>query len=325
MARKYSYRLFSVRRPDEVDMRLFNPGLFQWPAAFEKHGIHGKMDPTITKESLEQSDIIHINFTPSNASYASAIREALGKESDTKLIGNVDFGTLMWDRIDPYVMRDQLNKCDFVFHVESFGAKRLTKWLGREVPVIPHPVDVEEVKKGFKKDRMPLITVQYHRYLNTWCEYFYPLREIKEEYDINIALMNFESEQGVRSKVPINSMFDEIVPKMDYRNYLHYLSNALLNIDITYDHTYGRGVVDAAALGVPTVGSNTIEAMTRLFPRCYIVPGNDNDTKIVVKHLLNIEKDRDEIMEHGITRCKWYSLEESYKRMTTTMEEMKVL
>jgi len=37
-------------------------------------------------------------------------------------------------------------------------------------------------------------------------------------------------------------------------------------MDTTLDYTYGRGVVDAAALGVPHLGWDSIEAMRVLFP-----------------------------------------------------------
>jgi glycosyltransferase involved in cell wall biosynthesis len=322
MAKKLRYRLFSVRSPSEKDMRLFPPGLFAWPAAFQHYGVTGEMSASLTKDSLEQYDVIHINYTPSNASYASAIREKLGPVSDTKLIANVDFGTIMWDRIDPYVMKDQLNKCDFVFHVEMTGAARLSKWLGRDVQVIPHPVDTEEIAKGRRSDRSPVISCQYHRYMNTWTEYFYGLKDVAKEFDLNLVLMNVETDagDGKRAKVPMHGMFDEIIPRLEYRRYLQFLSYSMFNVDITHDNTYGRGVVDAAALGVPTVGSNTIDAARLLFGDICIDPWDTEAMSRKVRYLCENEDAREIMTQYGMERADYYSLEKSYNRMVNELE-----
>jgi hypothetical protein len=319
MTKKLGYKLFGGR--PEKDMRLFQPGLFQWAHAFEEFGLHGAIDASISRDRLEEHDIVHINFAPANATYTSAIREILGENSDTKIIVNIDYGTMMWNTMDPFVMRDQLKKADFIFHVESRGARILSKWLGREIKVIPHPLDTDSIKQMMKLERTPTITAQYHRYNNTWCEYFYALDEIGKEYGLDVILMNYSTKEGGRREVPINSMFTEIIGTIDYRKYLQYMAKSLINVDMTYDNTYGRGVVDAAALGVPTVGSNTIEAMRKIWPELAVEPWNSGGIEERVRILLDSEEARNSKAESGRIACDEYSLKSSYDKMVAALEE----
>ena len=77
MSNKLGYQLYSVRHPNEADSRMFPPGLFQWVEAFNRYGKFGKMNANIKKDNLEESDVIHVNVTPTNISYLAALREEL--------------------------------------------------------------------------------------------------------------------------------------------------------------------------------------------------------------------------------------------------------
>lgn len=325
VTRKLAYQLYSVRHPDEVDYRLFMPGLFQWPAAFELYGRLGEMKAHIQKEELERHDIVHVNYTPTNSTYLSALRNELGNNSSVVLAANVDFALMMWNRIDPLVMIDQLKKADFIFHVESYGAARLRNLLDRNVYTIPHPSNTEELKMGArsggKPNRLPIITCQYHRYEDTWADYFYGLQKIRSEYDIEIILMNYESPKGeIGPKVPVIAMFNQLNLKYAYRDYVRFLANAMINVDITYDFTYGRGLIDAAALGIPTVGSNTIEAQRKIWPDLAIRPGGDNQMYSTVKRLIDSDDSWEKYSKDGMDGCNEYSLENSYNKMVEALE-----
>ena len=323
MTNKLGYTLYSARLPNEEDVRLFAPGLFQWVAAFEKYGKFGRMSPHVDKHELEDSDIVHVNYTPTNESYIAALREELGEHSSTRIIANVDFGTMMWNGIDPLVMKQQLSLADMVFHVESTGAQRLERLLGKKVHVIPHPTNVEDIKKGIKPtdERSASITCQYHRYADTWDVYYYGLMNIRKEYDLRTILMNFEPKDKAKPRVPIICMFTELINKMNYRDYLQLFANAFVNVDITFDHTYGRGIVEAAALGIPTIGSNTIEAMHILWPDLEVEPGNDVMMGRVMRKLLDDDEFREEMITQGFERCEYYSLEDSYLKMLVALGE----
>jgi hypothetical protein len=282
------------------------------------------MNACIKKETMEQFDIVHVNYTARNATYLSALREELGDNSSTKLIANVDYGTMMWNKIDPFVMKDQLARADHVFHVESTGANRLKRLLDKNVEVIPHPINIVDIKEGVKtgeqNERAPVVSCQYHRYADTWCEYYYGLMGIRQEYDVNVVLMNYSPPDGKKIEVPLVCMFNEITDRLPYPSYIEYLSRSLINVDVTYDHTYGRGVVEAAAMKVPTIGSSTIEAMTLLFPELKITPGNDAEMRGMTRQLLENDDWREEVAQRGYEESNWYSQKSCYDMMVEMTE-----
>jgi glycosyltransferase involved in cell wall biosynthesis len=327
MAAKLAYQLYSVRHPSEADSRLFSSGLFAWVEAFARYGREAIMSADIKKENLENYDVIHVNYTPTNETYITALRNELGEHSDTKIVANVDFGKMMWNSTDPLVMKDQLSRADLVFHVESTGAKTLERLLGRKVYTIPHPTNVEDLKKGFTAERSPVITCQYHRYSDTWTDYYYGLMNIKKEYDVSTALLNYEAPKGERGpKVPIICMFNKLVMKLPYATYIDlYLRHSLVNVDITYDYTFGRGEIDAAALKIPTIGSYTIEAQRNLWPELAVTPGKEWELEERMRTILDNDEFREEMAQQGYERCEAYSLKSSYEKIVTALEEEKLL
>jgi len=116
-------------------------------------------------------------------------------------------------------------------------------------------------------------------------------------------------------------MFDEVVGRMKYFEYLKLLSHVMINIDITPDYTYGRGVVDAAALGVPTIGSKTIEAVNRLFPTTGVVAGDNKKlNELCIELILDIGL-QESVANAAMRDCHFYSLETSYNRMVNAICE----
>jgi glycosyltransferase involved in cell wall biosynthesis len=295
-------------------------GLYCWVSAFRDAGGKGVMNARMNKEYMEQFDLIGINYTPGHPTYIQAIRELLGK-SDTKIIANVDYAVSMWGNMNPLVMKKQLEMADMVFHVESTGARTLTSLLGDTfVSCIPHPVDVDRIKKFIVQPHdPPTITCQWHRYRGTWDSYYYGLKDI----DAARVLVNFYGEPPITD---LEVMFDQIMPATEYTEYLkNILAPAAINVDMAPDLTYGRGVVDAAALGVPTVGSNTIEAMNRIWPELVTPPHDYYETKALTTKLLTDKGFGGRMSVVGQERAKFYNTENSYKRMKEALEERKLI
>jgi len=301
-------------------------GLFNWPVAFDTHGKKGDMSANLTRELIEEFDIIHVNFTPGNASYIAAIRDAIGFNSDTKIITQVDFAIGLWNSIDPLIMRQQLDLADFVFHVEPVGATRLTNFLGREIPAIPHPVDVDKIMPFRKQPSLPpLVACQYHRYMYTWAVYYYGtyrIRHDRERFGIRTALMNYNATTAV---VALDSLFDDVVDRSPYAVYLGMLGDCFVNIDLAPDYTYGRGIVEAAAIGLPTIGSNTIYAMNHIWPELAISPHDDMAVDALLENLLTDSEFATEMAAQGTERSKYYNLENSYNRLISCLEEYDVI
>ena len=320
MTRRISYCLFSGAQMPAGSDDIVLGGLFNWPVAFDTHGKKGDMSSNLTRELLEEFDIVHVNFTPGNASYIAAIRDSIGVNSDTKIIANVDFAIGLWNSIDPLIMRQQLNLADFVFHVEPVGATRLTNFLGRDIPAIPHPVDVDKIFPFRKQPSFPIIVAcSYHRYMYTWATYFYSVYHLKEKYGIRTALMNYSATTAV---VALDSLFDDVVDRSPYAVYLDMLGDCFVHVDLAPDYTYGRGIVEAAALGVPTIGSNTIDAMNVIWPDLAVPPHDDGSVGRLLEKLLTDNDFATDMAEQGTVGCKRYNLKNSYDRMIVELEKL---
>ena len=334
MTRKLSYCLYGmdptnpINDPDEDKPSTVGlGGLFQWSEAFNQAGGHGVIFPVMTPELLDTFDIVHVNYTPRNTNYIHALRDNIGENSDTKIIANVDFAVSMWNSLDPYVMKAALDQCDFLFHVEPLGALRLSDFLGRKVYTLPHPVDVDGIHRmGLAQPTMEPVTIscQYHRYKDTWDPYFYAMRPLREEYGVRTALCNASSTPSHGH--PVESLFDLIYHRSNYLDYLKLLSQMYLNLDIAWDVTYGRGIIDSAAMGIPTVGWLGVHAMNILFPELTISnPYNHLELRSVVVRLLDDPDFAAEVSKSGTERSSYFSLDSSYSRMVTALEEEELI
>ncbi len=298
---------------------LMMSGLFAWGSVFERFGGKSDYSANLTREFMEKYDVIHVNYTPGNASYVAAIRDVLGK-SDTKIVMNVDHAIDMFSTMDYFTFEKMSSSADFIFHVEELAASRLERHLARKVWCIPHPVDVWTISKFYRK-AVPIahvISCQHHRYLNTWEYGFYATRKLRKEFELSTVLMNYWSEG--RPPVPIDAYYDDIVGRTEYPDYIQTLSKSYLNMDMTPQHTYGRGVVDAAALGIPTVGSNTIVAMRRLFPLLTCDAVDDKKMEDLLRKLLTDTEFMQLCIDSALDSVKYYDYTHSLERWNQMVE-----
>lgn len=304
-------------------MKLRDPlimsGLYCWTTTFREQGGRGVMRAVTQKDYLEQFDIVMVNWTPGHPSYLAGLKESLG-ESDTKLVACVDYATSMWGNIDPFLLKNDLKHANVVFHVTESGATRLGKLLSRTVPVIPHPVDVKRIKLlRTQPSWPPVATCQYHRYWGTWVIYYYAMMEARKA-GVRSMLCNVSGEMP--RMISPEVYFDEVIPSAHYIPYMKdVLAKAFVNLDATPDKTYGRGVIEAAALGIPTIGSPSIEAIPRLFPELCI-NDQDDDTNMS-KLLMKIVQDKEfakQMSDQGQERCTYYDCQHAYERMVTAIE-----
>lgn len=299
----------------EVTDPLILSGLYCWVSAFRDAGGVGAMKPHMDKDYMEKFDVVHVNFTPGHPTYVQAMREILGK-SDTKLIVNVDYAASMWGNINPLTLKHQLSMADMVFHVESIGAKILARYIERPVAVLPHPVDVVKIKKlRVQPHNPPVITCQWHRYRGTWDSYYYALYKIPAAR----ILVNMYGDRPPLTDLEV--LFNQVMPNMDYLKYMkEVLAPAWLNMDMAPDITQGRGVVDAAALGIPTIGNRSIEAMLRLWPQLIVDYWEHEKIEQLVIKLAEDTEFAKEMSDVGQENCKYYDCEHAYGRMVTALE-----
>jgi len=287
-------------------------GLWQWNRAFDRYGDGGDTRLIRRKEDIEEYDIVHINLTGGNLALPKMVRDQIG-ESDTKLIINVDFDVMQWGANWQYptLLIDALKQADFVFHVESTGAAMLSHVIKKDVPCIPHPVDVDGIDHRKKSTREPTIVTMWHRYIPDATIPYLAQRDIPL-YRVLLAHTG---------KIPTLAMYDYVYKPLKFIDGIDIMASGKFGCDLYPGRTYGRSVVEFAALAVPTVCANTIDAARRCFPTMCVDPFDIKAAHEIFNHLIDDDDAYAEAMEEAYQLSGYYSLKNSYTRIVEAIDE----
>lgn len=286
-------------------------GLWQWSLVFNKHGKKGDVRLIRRKEDLEEFDIIHINMTAGNLALPQMVKDQL-KDSDTKLVVNVDFDVMQWGANWQYptLLTKSIDHADMLFHVESTGASILAHVLKRKVHTLPHPVDVDGIDKYKKTVREPTIVTMWHRYIpDATIPYF-----AQKDIDLYRVLL------GYTGAVPTLAMYDFVYHRRDYTTTLETMGAAKFGCDLYSGRTFGRSIVEFAALAVPCVCSNTIESARRCFPDLAIDPFDVKKAHDLYTTLIDDDEKYVDAYRYAYDAAGYYSQKNSYKRFIDSME-----
>lgn len=322
MTNKMKYCLIG----DEISKTLVEPtkedaqlsGLYLWSRAFQLYGSKGDIQPLWRKEDLEEYDIIHVNYTPSNIQLPTVIKKELGNSSSTKLIMNVDLDNRYWGLEWSRHMTNfthELSIADVIFHVEPKGAEILEHLLNKKVNVLPHPVDVTNLYSYIRKEREPIIGTIFHRYFpNT-------LIPFTAQKQIPLRRILFAFQPVNNKKLVANAgMFDQILKIRSFKENIIELSKCLIGCDLYEGFTYGRSVVELAALGIPSVCSSTIASTKKLFPFTSVDPFDTKGAEKLFVKLYENEDFCDTVIKHAHTECSQYSIKNSYIKFIEMIE-----
>jgi glycosyltransferase involved in cell wall biosynthesis len=253
-------------------------------------------------------------MTVGNFALLHHIRDELGSSSSTKLVTNIDFDVSAWGETWQYptLLEKALRQADMVFHVESVGANVLSHVLDREVRTIPHPVDVDGLDAYKTDDRDPAIVTIYHRYRQDITTQYWALRGLP----LTKVLLGYS-----RGTVPSLSMYDEDIGQLKFIDAIGVMSRSMFALDLFSGHTYGRAVCELAALCVPCVCSDTIEASRQLFPELCVSPYDVKGANALFKRLISDAEFNDTVWRHAYYAAGYYSQKESYARMVEALEQ----
>jgi len=320
---KYKYLLIGDSRgkqlqqkEDKNDLKL--AGLYQWSNVFKQYGGGGEIEPYWRKEDLEDFDIIHINYTPSNIQLPTVIRDELGHSSSTKIVINVDLDVKQWSPNFAYQitsMKYDLECADIMFHVEPHGADILSQLIDRPVQVCPHPVDVRNLYDYMNREDQDMAGVIFHRYTG---ESLIPYIALK---DIPIRRVLFGYTPIGKSPAVANAgMYDEIRMYENYHDHIDNFSKSFIGIDLYSGYSFGRAPIEMAALGIPGVVSSTLGCAERLFPYTTVDPFDTRTARDTIKRLMTNQEFINTVIKHAHEECKYYGLEQSYERFVEMME-----
>ena len=316
--KKYSYVLLGDPYAVEGTKSKKSPllsGLWQISLAFDKYGKKGDVRLIRRKAEFEEYDCVHVNMTGGNFSLLNHIRDELGTSSSTKLIANIDFDVGSWGKnwAYPGLLEKGLQCADLVFHVESRAAALLEHVLKRPVPVLPHPVDVDGLDAYKKIEREPYVVNVYHRYYpdittGYWCIRDLPLHSVLLGY--------------VNGKVPPLPMYDEYYGHIPFLDAIDIMSQAKFGLDLFHGYNYGRVVCEFAALAVPCVCSETIDASHRLFPDLVVNPFDVKRANELFREMINDDDFYQDVFKKAYRAVGFYSQKACYDRLVETLEDV---
>jgi hypothetical protein len=323
MTEKLSYILIGDSRGTELMNKtdqLQLSGLYLWSTAFSRFGKSGTIEPFWRKEDLEDFDIVHINYTPSNIQLPTVIRDELGSSSSTKVVMNIDLDVSQMSPSWAYytnAMVKELKMADVIFHVEPKGAEILSHLLDREVRVCPHPVDVSCLYDSIKAEREPMIATIFHRYTGCTLIQYIAQRNIP----LRRVLMGY-TPIGKVGAVANAGMYDQILPYMSFQEHVEEVSKAAVGCDMYSGYSYGRAAIEFAALCIPSVVSDTIAA-SHLFPETTVHPFDTKGAEERFRRLISDEDFANSVIKTAHDGCSYYSLQNSYARFIEIMEDKK--
>lgn len=317
MPKRWSYTLVGDPMAIEGAKTLKTPllsGLWQLSRAFEKYGSGGNVKLIGPNEDIDV-DILHVNLTGGNFALPHMYRDMLGTSSSVKLVANIDFDVGSWGKDWPYptLLEKALQCCDLVFHVESRGAALLEHVLKRPVPVLPHPVDVDGLDAYKKTDRESYIVNVYHRYYSDITTGYWCIRDLP----LSSVLLGY-----VNGKVPPLPMYDQYFEHIPFLDAVDIMSKAKFGLDLFSGYHYGRVVCEFAALAVPCVCSETIDACHRCFPELVVNPFDVKRANELFWEMINDDDFYQEVFKKAYIAAGFYSQKACYERMVETLENV---
>jgi len=277
-------------------------GLFNWAKA-----LNGKREMPRSREEFDAFNIIHVNVTARNLFLIPQLLTKIDK-SKTRILANVDFSVELWNQNFHYPdsFIEYLDKCDYIFAVEPEMASVLSRILCRPVPYIPHPSDIEGIKTHHSEQRLQQIGVAAHRYDPNLVLPHLMLRDLPPGWQTVLSGM-------IGDVSPYYHLFTFAKPYSKFEEYIKFISQLYAVLETHTFHTYGRHVVECAALGVPVVGPSRIAAMKTCFPNT--TADTFEEQHKFLNALIEYPDFYVAVAKYGMEHSELYSLRSSASRM----------
>jgi len=288
-------------------------GFYQWLQVFD-----GDIEVFSRVEDFEKYDVVHINMTGGDANLIPEVRKIIGNSSSTKIVACTDYAIELWQQRygHPFLLRHMTDSADVVIATEYCLASALAALLERKVYRIPHPADLDYLRK-IEKAPKKVAGVMYHRYDDQIYSPYIALKGM----GYTPALLGYIRKESKHWGV-ISSLFPNIIEYCEYEDIVKHMAKCSFLYEPTTIHTYGRVSVEAAAMGIPCIGSMFSEAQRNLFPKLTSDPYNFTKIRAAID-LLADEKVKSEILEVAEKGVGFYSRDVCRESFKKTLEEVK--
>jgi len=284
-------------------------GLFNWSILF-----NGDRAFPRAREEFEKYNLLHVNITANNMNLIPKLLRQIDREK-VKLVFNVDYAIELWgaNLRFPEMLWHILDMADYLFAVEEQMAQIMSMALTRNVACIPHPVNIEALKKLRTTERLPLIGALHHGYDGNI---------VLPSIAINEAIAELRPKWrsaalgGVATETSYGHLYDHFVPAIkDFAVYAKLLSEYYAIIESYTMHSYGRTTIECAAMGVPVIGSDLVSSQRRCFPQ---LATGTNDIAGAARRLKELIKNPEywtAVTKTAMAEAEYYSFENCEKMM----------
>lgn len=291
-------------------------GLYNWMKAF-KGEVRLWGDIKKRKHELADYDIVHINSYGQDQGLAHTVSQYTDN-TDTKLVVNMDLSINYFDKDlnFPVFIKDIL-AADLLFSVEpaqvnliNYIAHAMKRKKPKKAVLMPHPVDIPMLldKSFIEYDkRMDVIAFQYHKYDAHWSIPKVLMESLPNDY--LAAMLGYIGEA-----LPIEGLRHMVMPYMEWTHYIQFLARCKIGFEYRTHKAASRFVMEAGALGIPTVTTKDSHMGQIIFPEvCHDV----EDFFAIRQSLETLVKDEEyrlHLAREGLDRLEPYNFENSKKR-----------
>ena len=328
-------------------------GLLQWAKVLGG-------DIVLITDDLTPYDILMTNVSSTEQEYISVIRQ---ENPDAKIVTCFDYG---FDVVNQYFynmerVKQVMRRTDHIFSVN----KNQVKWMKlllpeRDIRYIPHPTDIENVKKfrKTKEERTMGVAVMWHQYDNYMLQPLEIMLSINRKRKIPVPfclvgaksrilidhgwhvpavnvpiISNDHPDSKMRGK-PIDPEFekyvvfvqkglgfDSIMPYMGVEPWYDHLSRFAVALDLYTVNSIGRFGIDCAGVGVPCVASDLQDSANLLWPFTRVDPFEPEKPIAFVEKLLNNQDFYSHTLKVADKNLPYFGFEKSRERMMALLED----
>lgn len=212
-----------------------------------------------------------------------SVKAIVGKSS-IPVIFNLDYAIENWQlgfpRVDGFFK--SLMDADFIFAVEPGQQALLNFFLHHvgkpartkvNVPVIPHPCDVQRIHKVYvsKENRLDRIMICFHRYdkhiyipsIVTWdLEAYHPAMPSKVTR-VPVYMGGIAGSEGLPFHI---HFFDGFIVGKSWFYWIYELAHSTIGYEYYTIHSHSRFPEECACLGIPCVGTDKAYSIRTLHP-----------------------------------------------------------
>ena len=295
---------------DETPMRS---GLYQWIDIFKW------ITENWQEVDFEDFDVIHFNWCVSDTGIFQDIVKRT-QNTSTKLIVNMDHtvDTYFYANKFPLQMiRNWMCGADCYFGTDKLSKLFLEYITNQKVSLIPHPVNTELLHKIKGFERQDRVGVIYHWYPNG--------RNIEIPY---LVLSDLNKKRILLAYLPGSDPHAMLTKNMyslrqednTFASFIEKMNECKIIMDPYPLRSWGRGVVESAALGIPNICSNLVDSSETCYPATNCDPFNIKQIYDLTKKLLDDPEFYVEVADHAYIQSDYYSKENAKKRFLEMIE-----